>query len=207
MSKNKLAYDQLSHTGSTTPRSVSSADFYVQVDTREMEKLLSILPEKVALASRRAAVRTRDWLMTQLRRELASSTGIPQKNLKGRFKRDAYSDEGFATLWIGLNAMDATRAGTPRQNKKAAGPRPIPEAGTKVGKHFFDRAFVADIYSGERVWRRKSFGVGSKAFPVVKMTIPVSEEMEEILPEYREAAARMFSQRLEHEVNYLLGRS
>jgi hypothetical protein len=207
MSKNKLAYNQLSHTNSTTPRSVSSADFYVQVDTREMEKLLSILPEKMTLASRRAAVRTRNWLMTQLRRELASSTAIPHKNFKGRFKRGAYSNEGFATLWIGLNPMDATRAGTPRQNKKAAGPRPIPGAGTKVKKHFFDRAFVADIYNGESVWRRKSFGAGSKAFPVIKMTIPINEEMEEILPKYEEAAARMFSQRLEHEVNYLLGLS
>jgi hypothetical protein len=194
----------LSKTGPTTPLNVPMSDIYVQVDTSEMEARLGQLAHVIPTAAKRAAVRTRDWLMTQLRRELSRRAAVPRKELKGRFRRSggekgsAYSRSAYAVLWIGLNGIEAQKVGNPRQNK----------TGTKVGRHSFDRAFLSTIYSGEqKIWRRKSFGRGSRRFPVVKMTIPVNEAMEEILPEYQAAAARMFSQRLEHEVNYLLGLS
>lgn len=218
MSKNKLAYNQLSHTNTSSLASIPTGDIYIQIETAELEERFRLLSKQIALAARRAALRTRNWLQTQLVRELSARAALPQKGIKARFRRgrhgdtkedernsQAYSNEGYAVLWIGLNPVDAQTAGTPRQNKKSAGPRPIPGAGTKVGRHFFDRAFIANIYGpGEKVWRRKSMGARSKAFPVVKMTVPINEAMEEILPLYEAAAARMFSQRLEHECNYLI---
>lgn len=189
----------LSHTGPMTPASMPPSDIYVQVDTTRFEEMFTALtPAKVALASKRAAARTRDWLLTNLRRELAQRAALPQKGLKGRFRRGgradakAYSNEGYAVLWIGLNPLEAQKAGTPRQTK----------TGVRVGRHFFSGAFIARIYSGqEKIWQRK----GRERFPVVKMTIPINEELEEILPRYQAAAERMFTQRLEHEINYLLG--
>lgn len=194
----------VSHTNETTQQSISGSDIYVQIDTAELERHLdAISPRKVAMASQRAATRTRDWLLTNLRRELGQQAALPVKGLVGRFKRGPkggnsqfYSNEGFAILWIGLNAIEAQKAGTLHETKN----------GVRVGRHAFARAFVAEIYSGEKkVWKRKRFGAGSKRFPVVKMTIPINDAMEAVLPRYQVAAERMFSQRLEHEINYLLG--
>jgi hypothetical protein len=192
-----------SSTGPTTPGNIPPSDIYVQIDVRTMEEQFKILPRQMALASTRAATRTRDWLMTQLTRELAARTAIPEKGLKRRFRRGgrpadkAYSNSGYAVLWIGLNAMEAQKLGKVYQN----------DVGTIAGNHFFDRAFIAEIYSGEpKVWRRKTPGHGSQRFPVVKMTVPINEALEEILPSYEAAAARMFSSRLQHELRFLMDR-
>ncbi|MEW6490364.1 MAG: hypothetical protein AB1578_20945, partial [Thermodesulfobacteriota bacterium] len=153
--------------------------------------------------ARRAAGRTRDWLSTPHTRELAARAALPQRGLEARFRRrhgPVSRDEAYAVLWIGLNPVEATTAGTPRQSAR----------GTRVGRHFFERAFLARIYGKgdkpEKVWTRKTFGKGSQRFPVVKMTIPIDEHMEELLPRYEPAAAKMFSERLAHEVDFLLSR-
>lgn len=189
-------------TGSSTPFGISPSDIYVQVDVKPLYDLFAHLtPRNVGLAAQRAANRTRDWLLTQMSRELAQRAALPVNGLRGRFRRGRkkalqQDGAGYAILWIGLNAIEAQRAGVLRQTKK----------GTRAGRHFFDRAFVARIYNGtEKVWRRKNFGKGSGRWPVVKMTIPIDEIMEEILPQYQAAAERMFSQRLEHEIKYLIG--
>ncbi len=208
----------LSHTGPTTPLGIpSTRDVYVQIETAELEERFAALPAQIAVAAGRAARRTRDWLMTQLTKELAARAALPEKGIRGRFRRGRhaensrfYSNEGYAILWIGLNPVKAEKAGTPRHIKRVRGryhrgPKPVPGAGVRVGRHFFDRAFIGDVYGGQKVWRRKSTGAGSERLPVVRMSIPINDTMEEILPRYQDAAARMFAQRLEHEVNYLLG--
>lgn len=195
----------LSATGVSTPSSMPPSDFYVQVDTSALEQRFALLPQQMALAARRAAVRTRDWLMTHLRRELAAKAQIPTRALTGRFRRrgNNYSDAGYAVLWIGLNAIEAQAAGTPK-----AAPSRKNIKGIRVGKHYFDRAFYTHIYGPnqpEKVWRRKTFGKGSKRFPVVKMTIPINDHMEELLAKYEGPVAARFAQRLQHEVEFLLG--
>jgi hypothetical protein len=211
---------RLSHTSKYSAAAAPPSDVYVQVDTSEIEQRFEFLTEEMGKAARRAAARTRDWLSTQLSRELAARSGLPKKALKPRFRKAKkggdknsrhYSNEGFAVLWIGLNAVSAEKAGQARHVRRVRsgryhkGPKPVPGAGVRVRKHFFDRAFTAEIYGGgEKVWRRKNPGPGSGQFPVVKMTIPISDAMEEILPKYQKAAERMFSDRLEHEINYLL---
>lgn len=188
----------LSHTIANSGASAPPSDIYVQVDTTELQKLWELSPKKMAAAARRAATRTRDWLMTQMTRELMAQGNLPKWGVRGRVRRGPkdrdgqYFSDPYAILWIGLNAIEAQRAGTPKQTKK----------GVKAGRHFFDRAFLAQIYSGTtKVWRRK----GAHRLPVIKMTVPISEAMEKILPKYESAAARMFEQRLEHEINRELG--
>ena len=214
-----MSIPPLSHTGETTGFNVPAGDIYVQVETRELEAMFGAFgPAKIALAASRAARRVRDWLLTQLTRELSTRAQLPQKGIRGRFRRGRhekngqfYSNEGYAILWIGLNPVMADASGLKprhvrrvRGGKYHRGPKPVPGAGVRIGKHFFDRAFIADIYGGAKVYRRKNLGSESEKLPVVRMSIPINETMQEILPKYQAAAARMFSQRLEHEVNFLL---
>jgi len=185
---------RLSHTADITPISIPGSDVYVQVDSRALADRFGASEKVLGLAAWRAAKKTRDWLMTRVRRELAALASLPQRGIKGRFRRKnkPLADSGFAVLWIGLNPVDAARAGRPRQLKK----------GTRVGRHFFDKAFTAAIYSGtNKVWRRK----GRERFPVIKMTVPLNDAMEDLLPKFQAGAERYFSSRLEHEVQYAMG--
>lgn len=175
-----------------------SAEIFVQIDTSELEKRFALLPKQMELAAKRAAIRTREWLRTQLTRELATTARVPQKALKGRVRRGpkandgAWYSNGQAVLWIGLNEVAAHHVGTPRQTKK----------GVRVEKHFFDRAFIVRIGHSQRlsVWRRQ----GRKRTPIAMVTVPLDEAGEDLLEKYEAPAARTFSQRLEHEVNFLL---
>lgn len=174
-----------------------SGEIFVKVDTSELEKRFALLPKQMDLAAKRAAIRTREWLRTQLSREISAMAQVPRKALNGRIRRGpktkdgAWYSDGQAVLWIGLAGVQAHLTGTPRQTKK----------GVRVGKHFFDRAFIARIGSDTaKVWRR----VDRKRIPVAIMTVPIDEAGEDLLEKYEAPAARMFSQRLEHEVNFLL---
>ena len=192
---------KLSHTSATTAAQIPGSDIYVSLDMAQMERFfVGLTPVKVALASKRAAIRTREWLLTHMSRELATRKALPVKGIKARFRRGGKENDGqwyshetqSAVLWIGFIDIEAQKAGTPKQTK----------AGVRVGKHFFDRAFHVAIFNpAKKVWRRK----GKARFPVIKMTIPINDEMEEMLPRYQAAATRMFSDRLEHEINFLMG--
>lgn len=178
---------------------MAAGDIYVRHTGPDLERLFAGLqPEQINLVSRRAAARTRDWLLTQVRRELAAKGEVPQNAIKGRLRRgrkSAYSEaDNSAVLWVGLNPLAAARAGKPRQLKSDA----------KAGRHHFDRAFVARIYSGrDQIWRR----LGNRRFPVIKMTVPLNEHMEGIAARYEELAAEMFATRLRHEVNHLISQA
>ncbi|MBU0680106.1 MAG: phage tail protein [Proteobacteria bacterium] len=134
------------------------------------------------------------WLNTQLIREMAREIKIKQKALRGRFKKSLTrsGQEIYASIWIGVNPFEAQLTGKPRQLNK----------GVRVRSWLFDKAFTASIYSSqEKVWRRKS---GSR-FPVVKMMIPIAEQMEKILPRYEAPAARKFEEIFEHELKFAMG--
>jgi hypothetical protein len=185
---------KFSHTNATTVAQIPGGDIYVQIDTSALVTRFAASEKVMARAAKDAAKTTRNWLMTQLTKELINRSALPPGALKGRFRRkgSALTSGGYAVLWIGLNAIGAEKIGKIEQLKE----------GVQAGRHFFDKAFVAAIYSSkEKVWRRK----GAERLPVIKMTVPINEELEEILPQYEAAAARMFSQRLEHEVRFQLG--
>jgi hypothetical protein len=170
---------------------------FVQIDTTEIEKKFDFLTVEMDTAAKRAAIRTREWLRTQVTREIASTTGVPRKALKERVRRGskendgAWYSDGQAVLWIGLQDIPAHYLGKPRQTKK----------GVRVRKHFFDKAFTVSIgEQAPKVWKR----AGKSRLPIIKMTVPVEPGRRDLLGKYEKAAARMFSERLEHEINYLL---
>ncbi len=185
----------VSHTGEGI--AAPSSDIYVQIDTEEFAQKLGATIKQLRVAARRAAAKTRNWLQTQLLRELADAVGVPKKPLRLRYRRGkkqaAFSEAtSHAILWIGTNPLEAQKAGKARQTRK----------GSRAGRHFFEKAFVANVYGpGEKIWRRK----GASRFPVVKMTIPLHGEMEEILPRYERPAAEKFQQYFEHELKFAMG--
>lgn len=161
----------------------------LEVNTAHIERLFGLLPELMAQASRRAAARTRDWLATQLRRELGKVEKLPALATKNRFFRKG--GQTHAMLWIGLNPVFADKAG----------PAVMTSKGVRAGRRVFEGAFLAHVKTGHTgIYVRK----GKERLPILKVTIPVDESMEAILPKFEAGALRMFEDRLEHEISYLL---
>lgn len=134
------------------------------------------------------------WMNTQLARELSQAVDIGQVALKRRMRKSAVRSgrEIYASIWIGVNPIEAQRAGKPRQLK----------AGAKVRGRLFEKGFIASIFSPEqKIWRR----TGKERFPVIKMTIPIAEELEKILPRYEGPAAAQFEKIFSHELKFAMG--
>ena len=174
-----------------------------------------------------SAVKVRQWLNTQLVREIARAADISPRGIKGRFKQSftRTGREIMASIWIGVNPLEAHKIGRPSQNN----------TGVRVRGHVFDGAFKARIYTAtEKVFIRMTskhydsekypseqkrpgdrFSPrykkdhsplrNSGRFPVVKIRIPIAEQMEEILPEYEGPAARKFEEIFEHELKFAMG--
>ncbi|MCF6180048.1 MAG: phage tail protein [Geopsychrobacter sp.] len=145
-------------------------------------------------ARTRAVRKLRKWLQTQLARELAQAVGTQQKALKPRFHHSIYREGRtlWAHIWIGVNPIDAHRTGRPRQLKK----------GVRVHQNLFEKAFFVNVYGDEKkVWQRK----GKGRFPVIKVQVPIAEQMREILPRYEGPAAAKLAQIFEHELKFEAG--
>ena len=181
---------------SNTP-AYAKGDLYTTFDTSDLAAKLNALPEHVRNAATWAARHTRDWLRGQILRDLNTELGTTKKRLAMRFRKgDARKtmseNTTTATLWIGVNPMGVEDLKQKlRQTKN----------GVRVGKRFFPGAFVANVYgSGDAVWMRK----GRKRLPLVKMMVPVQPEAAAILPRYTGEAARIFEERFEHDLNFLV---
>lgn len=160
----------------------------------ELSREFGATLEQIDKARVRAVRKLRKWLQTQLARELAAAVGTQQKALKPRFHNSMYRDGRtiWASIWIGVNPIDAHRTGRPRQLKK----------GVRVHQNFFDKAFFVNVYGDEpKVWQRK----GKSRFPVIKVQVPIVEAMREILPKYAAPAAAKLAVIFEHELKFETG--
>jgi len=193
-----------SHASTDVVFKVPPSDLYITHNIDDMMKKINLIAntKQIYMAINRAAKETRNWLQTQLRKELSLKTGIERKLLKPRFRRgnrnavSAWSN--LAILWVGVNPMPAhwLSFGKNTTWDRSRG------GGVKVGTRYFAGAFMAKIYSSEtKIWRR----MGKKLFPVILMTVPIEKEMEEILPKYEKLAAYKFEQRFEHQLKFALG--
>ena len=196
-----IASSSLSRHGSNTRPTVGAGEFYTSFDTSELAETLGALPEQVRTAATWAARHTRDWLRSQVLRDLNETLGTKKKQLKMRFRKGGNGrntmskHSSMATLWIGVNPMGVEALKHKlRQTKN----------GVRVGKRFFPGAFVADVYGAgqESAWKR----LGRKRVPLMKMMVPIQPEVEEILPHYIDEAAKKFEERFEHDLKYLMGK-
>ncbi|GGK14848.1 hypothetical protein SAMN04490189_1008 [Pseudomonas koreensis] len=121
-------------------------------DLKAFQDFAAVLPKAAANAQRRAINKTLRWLATHIARAVGRQERIAVAAVRQRLR--AYPVSGGANsgkLWFGLNAMEASRIGRPRQNR----------AGVSVAGRRFQGAFFKKVYGNSAdVWIR----TGSKHF-------------------------------------------
>ncbi|MHB2243308.1 hypothetical protein [Pseudomonas monsensis] len=121
-------------------------------DLKAFQDFAALVPKAAANAQRRAINKTLRWLATQIARAIGRQERIAVAAVRQRLR--AYPVSGGANsgkLWFGLNAMEASRIGRPRQSR----------SGVSVAGRRFQGAFFKKVYGNSAdVWIR----TGSKHF-------------------------------------------
>ncbi|MCM8743177.1 hypothetical protein [Pseudomonas koreensis] len=121
-------------------------------DLKAFQDFAAVLPKAAANAQRRAINKTLRWLATHIARAVGRQERIAVAAVRQRLR--AYPVTGGANsgkLWFGLNAMEASRIGRPRQSR----------SGVSVAGRRFQGAFFKKVYGNSAdVWIR----TGSKHF-------------------------------------------
>lgn len=115
-------------------------------DLKAFQDFAAVVPKAAANAQRRAINKTLRWLATQIARAVGRQERIAVAAVRQRLR--AYPVNGGANsgkLWFGLNAMEASRIGRPRQSR----------SGVSVAGRRFQGAFYKKVYGNSAdVWIR-----------------------------------------------------
>jgi hypothetical protein len=115
-------------------------------DLKAFQDFAALVPKAAAAAQRRAINKTLRWLATQIARAVGRQERIAVAAVRQRLR--AYPVSGGANsgkLWFGLNAMEASRIGRPRQSR----------SGVLVAGRRFQGAFFKKVYGNSAdVWIR-----------------------------------------------------
>ncbi|WP_085683153.1 MULTISPECIES: hypothetical protein [unclassified Pseudomonas] len=115
-------------------------------DLKAFQDFAALVPKAAAAAQRRAINKTLRWLAMQIARAVGRQERIAVAAVRQRLR--AYPVSGSANsgkLWFGLNAMEASRIGRPRQSR----------SGVSVAGRRFQGAFFKKVYGNSAdVWIR-----------------------------------------------------
>ncbi|QJP96565.1 hypothetical protein [Pseudomonas fluorescens] len=115
-------------------------------DLKAFQDFAALVPKAAAAAQRRAINKTLRWLATHIARAVGRQERIAVAAVRQRLR--AYPVNGGANsgkLWFGLNAMEASRIGRPRQSR----------SGVSVAGRRFQGAFFKKVYGNSAdVWIR-----------------------------------------------------
>jgi hypothetical protein len=115
-------------------------------DLKAFQDFAALVPKAAAAAQRRAINKTLRWLASQIARAVGRQERIAVAAVRQRLR--AYPVSGGANsgkLWFGLNAMEASRIGRPRQTR----------SGVSVAGRRFQGAFFKKVYGNSAdVWIR-----------------------------------------------------
>ncbi|MGO1272853.1 hypothetical protein ACTXNJ_19880 [Pseudomonas helleri] len=121
----------------------------IQVSAEDMKAFTDFatqVPKAAANAQRRAINKTLRWLSTHIARAVGKQERIAVKAVRQRLR--SYPITGGAMrgkLWFGINPLEASRAGRPRQTK----------AGVSVGSRRYRGAFYKKVYGNQAdIWIR-----------------------------------------------------
>ncbi|MCS2168032.1 hypothetical protein [Scandinavium manionii] len=146
----------------------------MQLDEEKLDRIVGLFadisPRIIKLAFHRAQRRTEGTVrqqairMMQQRLQLAGGT---QKRLRKRVQahmKPSAADASEMKYWFGLNDLDPAlfRGGI----RRARG-------GLMIRGTYYERAFVAVLSGKKKVMQR----VGKAAYPVINLTVPISDEM------------------------------
>lgn len=115
-------------------------------DLKALTDFAKVVPKAAAAAQRRAINKTLGWLRTHIAREVGRKEGIAMRAVRQRLR--AYSVKGSSgrgKLWFGLNPLEASRTGRPRQTA----------SGVSVGRRRYAGAFYKKVYGNSPdIWIR-----------------------------------------------------
>lgn len=147
---------------------------YMQLDEEKLDRLVGLFadlsPQLIKLAFHRAQRRTEGTIRQQAVRLMQQRLNLAagaQKRLKTRiqaYMKPSAADASEMKYWFGLNGLDPAmfRGGIRRV-----------KGGLMIRGIYYERAFVSLIGGRKKVMQR----VGQSAYPIVNITIPISDEM------------------------------
>ena len=117
-------------------------------DVKAFEDLAKLVPKAAENAQRRAINKTLGWLRTHIGRAVSKEEKIAATAVRQRLRSyPIQGDSKQGKLWFGMNPIEASRIGRPRQSK----------AGVSVAGRRYRGAFYKTVYGGKAdIWIRKA---------------------------------------------------
>ena len=114
-------------------------------DLKAFTDFATLVPKALAVAQRRAINKTLRWLRTQIARAVSRQERIAVTAVWQRLRAYPAGSNGQGNLWFGINPIEASRAGRPRQTR----------AGVSVAGRRYQGAFFKKVYGGQPdIWIR-----------------------------------------------------
>lgn len=114
-------------------------------DVKGFKDFAKLVPKAVAAAQRRAVNKVLRWLRTHIARDVGRQERIAITAVRQRLKAFPVSSNGQGRLWFGINPIEASRAGRPRQSR----------TGVSVAGRRYQGAFFKRVYGGKPdIWIR-----------------------------------------------------
>ena len=134
--------------GSYVKQSAKSGMITLQADRSDLKAFTdfaTLVPKALAVAQRRAINKTLRWLRTQIARAVSRQERIAVTAVWQRLRAYPAGSNGQGKLWFGINPIEASRAGRPRQTR----------AGVSVAGRRYQGAFFKKVYGGQPdIWIR-----------------------------------------------------
>ncbi|MNM59768.1 hypothetical protein D3C81_710290 [compost metagenome] len=134
--------------GSYYKQSASSVMISLRIDPQDVkgfQDFIRLVPKAVAAAQRRAINKVLRWLRTHIARDVGRQERIAIAAVRQRLKAFPVSSNGQGRLWFGINPIEASRAGRPRQTR----------SGVSVAGRRYEGAFFKRVYGGSPdIWIR-----------------------------------------------------
>ncbi|HDS1775893.1 TPA: hypothetical protein QEM49_000356 [Pseudomonas putida] len=134
--------------GSYHKQSASSGLISLQLDSQALkgfQDFTRLVPKAAHAAQRRAINKTLRWLRTHVAREVGRQERIAIAAVRQRLRAFPVSSSGQGKLWFGINPIEASRAGRPRQSR----------TGVSVAGRKYQGAFFKTVYGGKPdIWIR-----------------------------------------------------
>ncbi|MCE1035642.1 hypothetical protein LU640_14170 [Pseudomonas monteilii] len=134
--------------GSYHKQSASSGLISLQAnpqDVKGFKDFAKLVPKAVSAAQRRAVNKVLRWLRTHIARDVGRQERIAIAAVRQRLKAFPVSSNGQGRLWFGINPIEASRAGRPRQSR----------TGVSVAGRRYKGAFFKRVYGGNPdIWIR-----------------------------------------------------
>ncbi|UVJ45539.1 hypothetical protein NVV94_08275 [Pseudomonas sp. LS1212] len=134
--------------GSYVKQSASSGMITLQADQSDLKAFAdfaALVPKAATAAQRRAINKTLRWLRTHIARAVSQQERVAVTAVRQRLRAYPLNGNGQGKLWFGINSIEASRAGRPRQTR----------AGVSLAGRRYQGAFFKKVYGGQPdIWIR-----------------------------------------------------